>query len=75
MHTIRATPTTGISNVVSSGPGPAAKRFQLDYAAWYARIAAPDSRIGLTQSAMRPIDSLDIAVHPAKSAGRERRIA
>jgi hypothetical protein len=61
--------------VVVTGPAAATERFSLDYATWHARIAAPGSRIGLAQSAPRPIVSLDTAAHPAPSAGRERRIA
>ena len=61
--------------VVAIGSSPKADRVPLDYATWYARLAAPGSKIGLPQSATRPIVRLDIAAHPAKSAERERRIA
>jgi hypothetical protein len=68
------TPATS-GNVVSTGPDPATERFQLDYASWYARIAAPGSRIRLAQSATRPIVRLDAAAATANAAGLERRIA
>jgi hypothetical protein len=62
-------------NVVATGPGPATERFSLDYASWYARIAAPGSRVTTARPTPRPIVRLDTAVHPANSAELERRIA
>jgi hypothetical protein len=59
----------------TTGPKQKADRFPLDYATWYARLAAPGSRIGLAQFAPHPMVSLDVAVHLAKSAELERRIA
>ena len=61
--------------VVTTGPKQKADRFPLDYATWYARLAAPGSRIGMAQFAPHPMVSLDVAVHLAKSAELERRIA
>ena len=61
--------------VVTTEPKLKADRFPLDYATWYARLAAPGSRIGRAQSAPYPIVSLDIAAHPAQSAELERRTA
>ena len=43
------------SRVVAIGSSPKADRVPLDYASWYARLAAPGSRSGRAQSATRPI--------------------
>jgi hypothetical protein len=61
--------------VVASGTGPVTEHVSLDYASWYARIAAPGSRVPAARPAPRPIVRLDTAVHPANSEGLERRIA
>ena len=61
--------------VVSIGSSPKADRFPLDYASWYARLAAPGSGIGLAQSATRPIVCLDTVTRVANSAAVERRTA
>jgi hypothetical protein len=61
--------------VVAIGSSPQADRVQLDYASWYARLAAPGSRIRLAQSATRPILRLDTATRAADSAAAERRTA
>ena len=62
-------------NVAATIPSTATERVSLDYASWYARIAAPGSRVATARPAPRPIVRLDTAIHPAHSAGRERRIA
>ena len=61
--------------VVAIGSRPKADRVQLDYASWYARLAAPGSAIGLAQSAMRPIVRLAAVTRVADSAAVERRTA
>jgi hypothetical protein len=61
--------------VVSIGSSPKADRLQLDYASWYARLAAPSSTIGLAQSATRPIVRLATVTRVADSAAVERRTA
>jgi len=61
--------------VVSIGSSPKADRVTLDFASWYARLAAPGSAIGLAQSATRPIICLDTVTRVADSAGVERRTA
>jgi hypothetical protein len=59
----------------TTGLDPASERFQLDYATWYARIAAPGSRIRRTPSKMRPIVHLETIARPAQAEGFERQIA
>jgi hypothetical protein len=66
-------PTT--AKDVATGAGTATERVSLDYASWYARIAAPGSRIPAARRAPRPIVRLDTAAHPASSAELDRRIA
>ena len=61
--------------VVTTGPKQKADRIQLDYASWYARLAAPGSAIGLAQSATHPIVRLDTVTRAADSAAVERRTA
>ena len=61
--------------VVSIGSSPKADRVQLDYASWYARLAAPGSTIGLPQPATRPIVRLAAVTHVADPAAVERRTA
>jgi hypothetical protein len=61
--------------VVAIGSSPKADHVQLDYASWYARLAAPGSALGLAQSATRPIVCLDTATRAADSAAAERRTA
>ena len=63
------------STVAATGPSATTERFSLDYASWYARIAAPGSRVATARPAPRPIVRLDTAIHPASSTGLERRIA
>ena len=72
LRTVTPAPAGG---VITTEPKQKADRIPLDYATWYARLAAPGSRIGLAQSAPHSIVRLDIAAHPATSAERERRIA
>ena len=62
-------------NVAATIPSTATERVSLDYASWYARIAAPGSRIPTARRALRPIVRLDTVAYPALSAGIERRIA
>jgi hypothetical protein len=50
-------------------------RFQLDYAAWHARLAAPSSRFGPARSAPPRIVRVDTATRPAAAADAERRTA
>jgi hypothetical protein len=61
--------------VVAIGSRPKADRVPLDYASWYARLAAPGSTIGLAQSATRPIVRLAPVTRVADSAAVERRTA
>jgi hypothetical protein len=61
--------------VVEIGSSPKAVRVQLDYASWYARLAAPGSTIVLPQPATRPIVRLAAASHMGDSAAVERRTA
>jgi hypothetical protein len=63
------------AKVVATGAGTATERISLDYASWYARIAAPGSRIPAARRALRSIVRLDTVAYPALSAGIERRIA
>ena len=63
------------AKVVAAGAGTATERVSLDYASWYARIAAPGSRITRARPAPRSVVRLDTAAHPAHSAELERRIA
>jgi hypothetical protein len=63
------------SRVVAIGSSPKADRVPLDFASWYARLAAPGSAIGLAQSATRPIICLDTVTRVADSGGVERRTA
>lgn len=50
-------------------------RFQLDYASWYARLAAPGSRIEPTRRASKPIVHLDTVSGAANPIGSERLTA
>ena len=61
--------------VVSIGSSPKADRVPLDFASWYARLAAPGSAIGLAQSATRPIVCLAAVTRVADSAAVVRRTA
>jgi hypothetical protein len=61
--------------VVAIGSSPKADRVPLDYASWYARLAAPGSASGLAQSATRPIVRLATVTRVADSAAVERRTA
>ena len=63
------------AKAVAAGAGTATERVSLDYASWYARIAAPGSHITRARPAQRPIVRLDTVAYPALSAGIERRIA
>lgn len=64
-----------IGGGVSTGSRRMEERFPLDYATWYARIAAPGSTMESTRLARLPIVHLDTVNRGGGSAAVERRTA